>query len=1122
LLASALAVAPVAAQNQDEDEAAPLEEVVVTGSRIVRQDFTANSPITTIDQTTFENTSTIGVETVLNQLPQFVPAVTQFTTTDVQQTAVNTIGASTVSLRGLGANRNLVLIDGKRGQPINSQMVVNTNLIPSAAIARVEVISGGASAVYGADAVGGVVNFILKDNFEGATVDVRFGDTFDGGNQEVTISGLIGANAGDRGNVMMGMERSSRSKQFFYERDWRIEDASNPAIAGTAYGWGSDTWISNVQGTVGNNPSQAFINNYFSQAVPCTVGAPGAATTDCHRGEGGRLLGVLNTSRFLVNRPSGTLYTGLMDTNGVAGSYKYEGPYMEDNFGRFEGLPFRQIQPQGHIKENNFWTWSTTPLERLSAFAKGHFEISDNVRLTGQLMFVRTETQTNLGLTADTITVWGSEIPFGTTLYRGNPAVGIPNSWNDTNNNGAVDPGETTNNSYLPGGRFGLNCNADGQVGCTENEAFPLPPDFVALFQSRPTPENNVWLNRPPDWAREALGASRSGVTIDDIMQFTLGIEGDLPSGNHSWDIAISTGETDSLATQRGSARLSSWRAIAGSPNFGVGYIGDPNPFSVGFAESIPTCTTGLPVLRDFAPSSDCLEAIFPDLKNRNTLTQSFLEANLVGDLTEMKAGPLSYALGTTYREAEFAFEPDNLSLNMNITDPIAGLFPNTRSTGDFDVAEVYGELLVPIVSDGPWGVEHFNVELGGRVSKWSMAEVDTIETYKALIDWAFTPNYRLRGGYNRAHRAPNLGELYLGRTQVFGGAVSIFGDQCSQRNASGPYSANHLTVAQAQVDQTLAICTQMMGAAGTQQYYGTATPVYGNIVNTTQTTGVGGVGTGTPNSFGNANLHEEQADTWTLGVAMNFLENWQFTVDYYTIEIKDMIAVESPDSLYERCLSITRNPGGSISNPACQQILRDPTNGGGANVDLSYTNLGRARVEGVDLQLNWRKMLASGGFNVNMVANYNLLSETQERVDLPTREWQGTSGCALQIQCQGYDYRVFTTINYFRGGWGLSLRHQYWPTIESGACVTAPQTGGCWYGGVATAYNLFGLSGNIQIGDKYTLRMGIDNLLDEDPPLNQGNPDALPFATPPSHVGNGATYDPLGRRAFVSMTMDF
>src|SRR5690606_12741040 len=136
VLASALAVAPATRILAQEEGAEPIEEVTVTGSRIRRQDFTANSPITTIDQNTFEETSTIGVETVLNQMPQFVPAVTQFTTTDVQNTAVNTVGASTVSLRGLGANRNLVLIDGRRGQPVNSTMVVDTNSIPAAAIER--------------------------------------------------------------------------------------------------------------------------------------------------------------------------------------------------------------------------------------------------------------------------------------------------------------------------------------------------------------------------------------------------------------------------------------------------------------------------------------------------------------------------------------------------------------------------------------------------------------------------------------------------------------------------------------------------------------------------------------------------------------------------------------------------------------------------------------------------------------------------------------------------------------------------------------------------------------------------------------------------------------------------
>src|SRR6516162_8527063 len=139
ILASALAIVPAhrAGAQEKQDQQIP-EEITVTGSRILRRDYSANAPITTIDQSTFQATGTVGVETVLNQLPQFVPAITQFTTTDVQQTANNSIGGAFVSLRGLGPNRNLVLIDGKRAQPFNSQMFVDTNMIPASAIQRVE------------------------------------------------------------------------------------------------------------------------------------------------------------------------------------------------------------------------------------------------------------------------------------------------------------------------------------------------------------------------------------------------------------------------------------------------------------------------------------------------------------------------------------------------------------------------------------------------------------------------------------------------------------------------------------------------------------------------------------------------------------------------------------------------------------------------------------------------------------------------------------------------------------------------------------------------------------------------------------------------------------------------
>jgi outer membrane receptor protein involved in Fe transport len=480
-----------------------------------------------------------------------------------------------------------------------------------------------------------------------------------------------------------------------------------------------------------------------------------------------------------------------------------------------------------------------------------------------------------------------------------------------------------------------------------------------------------------------------------------------------------------------------------------------------------------------------------------------------------------------TYREADFSFNPDNLSVNQNFIDPIAGVGPNESSSGKFDVAEIYGELLIPIVADGPAGVEHFSVELGGRISDWSMPAIENLNTYKALIDWGLTPKHRLRGGYNRAHRAPNLGELFIARTQFFQGSASQYQDQCSQNNQTAPFSANPVVAGPAQAAQTYAICRALMGLTGAAVYYDSRPVVQ-------QPTGVGpvGGGNGIQNAFGNPNLLEEQADTFTLGVVMDILENWTLTVDYYTIEIEDMIAVQSADQAYENCLSIAKNPAGDPNTPACQRILRNPTNGTPANVDLTYTNQGRAKVSGVDLQLNWLKTLANGGFNLSLLANYNVESETQDQADAATIDWAGTLGCGLQIDCQGYDYRLFTTLNYFRGPWAASLRHQHWPEILDASCIAAPAGTGCRYGGVQQSYQLFALSGSYAFREKYTLRFGIENLLDEEPPLRGGDPNALPFPIAPTHIGSpfapdggtttGATYDPLGRRGFVSMTMEF
>jgi iron complex outermembrane recepter protein len=160
--AAALQAAPAWAQAQ--------EEIVVTGSRVKRQDLISSSPVTTVDQKEFLTTGTKSVEEYLNTLPQLIAGATKST---------NVTGASdgtaSLNLRGLGAKRTLVMVNGRRFMSSSQDGVVDVNNIPSALIDRVEVVTGGASAVYGSDAMAGVVNFILKDKFDGMAVDGQWG-----------------------------------------------------------------------------------------------------------------------------------------------------------------------------------------------------------------------------------------------------------------------------------------------------------------------------------------------------------------------------------------------------------------------------------------------------------------------------------------------------------------------------------------------------------------------------------------------------------------------------------------------------------------------------------------------------------------------------------------------------------------------------------------------------------------------------------------------------------------------------------------------------------------------------------------------------------------------------------
>ena len=205
--AGTLAV-PAVAQTADDDQ------IVVTGSRIKKKDFTSNAPVATVEAAQFERTGSINTENLLNTLPQTVPGLDRTSNNPGN-------GSATVNLRGLGSNRTLVLVNGTRQVPFGSGGVVDLNTIPIALVQNVEVLTGGASSVYGSDAVAGVVNFIYNDNFEGIEADLGVQMTQQGDAGLYNAGITMGANLdGGRGNVALNMNYTSREDLFQGDRDF--------------------------------------------------------------------------------------------------------------------------------------------------------------------------------------------------------------------------------------------------------------------------------------------------------------------------------------------------------------------------------------------------------------------------------------------------------------------------------------------------------------------------------------------------------------------------------------------------------------------------------------------------------------------------------------------------------------------------------------------------------------------------------------------------------------------------------------------------------------------------------------------------------------------------------------
>jgi len=337
--ALAMAATPSFAQSAD-DQATDVGEIVVTGSRIARQDYRSTSPIVTVDAQDFQATGSVTIDTLINDLPQFTPSISSTSNNPSNG------GQANINLRNLGSNRTLVLMNGRRVVPSNSDGSVDVNLIPTALIKNIEVISGGASAAYGSDALAGVANFILDENFSGVQVDAQYGETDRSDGKTESYSVTVGGNFDDdRGNMVLSLGRSTRDVIFNAARDFSA--VSGPS--GTSP-LGSTIFDSN------NLPSLALVRSYFNSPTLVETGAFG-----------------FNDDNTLFS------YTGKLNVKNPAGAgAEYTAPGANYTF---------NTGPLNYLQ---------LPLDRYNVYGGGRYKINDNAEVYANALFTQYVADTEL------------------------------------------------------------------------------------------------------------------------------------------------------------------------------------------------------------------------------------------------------------------------------------------------------------------------------------------------------------------------------------------------------------------------------------------------------------------------------------------------------------------------------------------------------------------------------------------------------------------------------------------------------------------------------------------------------------------------------------------------------
>jgi iron complex outermembrane recepter protein len=941
---SGTALSQEANSTTSSSDAASLDEVTVTGSRIqMRDGMSTPTPVTALNTDDLRVMAPTTLAAGVTQLPQFIGSSVPEGAPSAGWSGAS--GASVLNLRGVGQNRTLVLLDSRRMVASTRRGTIDINLLPSSLVKSVEIVTGGASAAYGSDAVSGVVNFILDTDFTGFKSDLQGGITELGDNENYQVSLTGGMPLGERMHLIGAVD---------YYKANAIEDA-------TRRDWQQSQGV--ITNPLASQPGQ-----------PARITRSNVRSTQFT--EGGLITSVAGGA------PASLAWTQFLPGGATA-------PFVRGS----DFTTSTQVGGDGH--DLSWYNYFTPDSSRGSAFAHLTFDVTDDAVVFLQGLY-----------------------GMGETSYLSPPAGGQFATW---------APTIYWNNAFLP----------------------------TSIASQMPT-GSSFRLGRAGDLD---YGSGKAVEQKNTVKSITTGLKMNI--GEWKLDSYYQYGRTDSniglndvLRLDRLYQAIDAVRDSSGNTvcNSSLMYPGNGcvplNVFGVG------------------SPSQAAIDWLTNDVSQKQVVQQHVADVAISGVAFDNWAGPVSMAVGASWRQEWFDQVVYPIELNKMSVPTISptlgyrglpavysgngNIFergPSAAPNGGYKVKEAFTEIQMPLLSDKPF-VKQLDLNTAVRFADYEGS--GGMWAWKAGLDYAVNSDVRLRFTRSRDVRAGSLSER--------------FDTSRGPGNVIDPQS-------------------------GTSTQYATSV--------------IAG---------GNPNVDPERSDTLTFGVVYqpSWLDGFGMSVDAFDVKIADAIGQLGAQAIVDQCrLGATQ---------LCSFIQRG-SDGFISLIHNLFINTAEARARGVDFEFSYARPITLFGGNERIRAR--LLSSY-------VRELSTTQAGAMPVDRAGQtglqnaagfapDWQGTFSLSYERGPFSATLQERfinsgtYDATYVQGVDIDDNTVASAAYTNLQLSYD-----SEMSGGGTWQTYLNVTNLFDRDPAL------VATWGFTGSTQTNSGLFDIYGRRYNVGVRINF